>query len=113
MTKCVNCGADDLRREGEAWRCAYCRSLFHDPIPPANTAPQQVVIREVRYVHRTEDKLGVGLGCLCLFFFPLAWVIWALSLKSSPKRARTAFVIAVIQTGLFLLGILSDLLGRG
>lgn len=107
--KCPNCGADSVERSTAGYSCSYCRSRFSpsevgEPLP---VQPQQTtVIREIRYVH-DSDRLGFGLGCLCWFVFPLAWVVWAVSRRNSPNRARTAFIVAIIQTAFLFAGILA------
>ena len=109
--KCRNCGATISRFEGETTVCEYCHSVFHrSELDPSWKSPQsgeQQVVREVHHYHeRPPDKLSVGLGCLCFFFFPVGWIIYFLYRDSSPAKARTAMIIAAVMSVFFLVGII-------
>jgi hypothetical protein len=107
--KCSNCGSDALERRGNAYVCEYCRSVYQEKeLFPETGSEPRVVVREVRYVHDT-DRLGGLVGCFCWIAYPLAWIIWAVSRRTHPGRARTALVIALIQTALLLTFILAGI----
>lgn len=110
--RCRNCGADDFTSSGDRLVCSYCRSSFREEEITGLQKPrtETVVVRQVTYVHEDRDRLGVGLGCLCFLLYPLAWIIWALSLRSSPQRARAALVIALIQTAFLVAGVLAGII---
>lgn len=110
--KCRNCSAEITRADGDSITCEFCGSRFHrSELDPSWRPPQQdpQVVKEIHhyYVQEKPDKLSTGLGCLCFFFFPLGWIIYFLNKDSSPKKARTAFIIAAIMTAFMFLGILS------
>ncbi|NLP06295.1 hypothetical protein GX411_10150 [Candidatus Fermentibacteria bacterium] len=112
--KCRSCGADALERNGETYVCAYCRSIYQrgevEQTPPA---PERVVVREIREIRhvRDSDRLGILAGFACWLLFPLAWIIWAVSLRTHPRRSKTALVIALVQTALLVTAMLSSLIG--
>jgi hypothetical protein len=111
--KCSNCGSDSLEKRGSAYVCEYCRSVYQEKeLFPETGSGERVVVREVRYVHDT-DRLGALVGCFCWLVFPLAWIIWAVSRRSHPGRARTALVIALIQTAFLIVFILAGLADSG
>jgi len=115
--KCPNCGAQIGKIDGEIYTCEYCRSTFHarelDPDWKSEKEPSPVT--EIHHYHyqETPDKLSTGLGCLCLFFFPLGWIIYFLYRDSSPKKARTAMIIAAIMTIVFFVTIVSGTPAKG
>jgi hypothetical protein len=110
--RCRNCGADDFTSSAGRLICSYCRSVFSETEVTGRREPraETVVVRQVTYVHEDRDRLGVGLGCLCFLLYPLAWIIWALSLRSSPHRARVALVIALLQTAFLVAGVLAGII---
>lgn len=109
--KCSNCGADALEQTSRGFACPYCRSRF-SASDVGEVAPDHgpAIVREIRYV-RDRDRLGLALGCLCWLFFPAAWVVWAVSIQRSPNRAKTALIIAAIQTGLLVAAVMSAIVG--
>jgi hypothetical protein len=114
--KCPNCGAQIGRLEGDLITCEYCASTFHArELDPSWKQPDQDSgVREVHHYHHQEpiDKLSAGLGCLIFLFFPLGWIIYFLYRDSSPRKARTAMIIAAVMTVFFVIGIVSGG-GRG
>ncbi|MBD3279073.1 MAG: hypothetical protein GF388_12300 [Candidatus Aegiribacteria sp.] len=108
--KCPNCGAQIGSFQGENYTCEYCRSTYHvsefDPNWKKETEGSDV--KEIHHYHHNEppDKLSMGLGCLCFFFFPLGWVIYFLYKDSSPRKARTAMIIAAVMTAFFVIGMI-------
>lgn len=109
--KCPNCGAQIGNIEGEIYTCEYCRSTYHarEFDPDWKNDQDTPDIREIHHYHHQEvpDKLSVGMGCLCFFFFPLGWIIYFLYKDSSPRKARTAMIIAAVMTVFLLIGIAS------
>jgi hypothetical protein len=109
--KCPNCGAQIGKIEGEIYTCEYCRSTYHarELNPDWNTDQETSDVREIHHYHHREapDKLSAGLGCLCFLFFPLGWIIYFLYRDSSPRKARTAMIIAAVMTVFILIGIAS------
>ncbi len=108
--KCRNCGAEIAHFKGETVVCDYCHSTFHrsefDSTHRAGEANEPQVIKEIHHYHdKAPDKLSAGLGCLCFFFFPLAWIVYFMYKDSSPAKARTALIIAVVMTFFMLIGI--------
>lgn len=99
--------------EGDAYRCEYCMSIFHPrEFDPGRGRPEGTdegqMVREVHhhYYHEgTPDRLSAGLGCLILLFFPLGWIIYFMYRDSSPRKAKTALVIAAVLTVLFIAGV--------
>ncbi len=112
--KCRSCGADSLERSGETYVCAYCRSIYQKrEVEQAASVPESVIVREVREIRhvRDPDRLGLLLGCACWLVFPLAWIIWAVSLRTHPRRARGALVVALVQTALIGTSMLASMMG--
>ena len=109
MMKCPNCGAQIGAFEGDTFTCDYCRSSFHrSEFDPGWSPQQDNTVREIHhYHHEVPDRLSAGMGCLIFLFFPIGWIIYFLYRDSSPRKARTAMVIAAVMTVLFLVGILS------
>ena len=115
--RCPNCGAQIGAFEGDTYTCEYCRSTYHarefDPDwgksrNGGGDASEGPVVREIHhYHHEVPDRLSAGMGCLIFLFFPIGWIIYFLYRDSSPRKARTAMVIAAVMTVLFLVGILS------
>lgn len=112
--KCGSCGADSLERNGETYVCAYCRSVYQrgevEQTPPVS---ERVIVREIREIRHLSDsdRLGILLGCACWLVFPLAWIVWAVSLRTHPRRSRIALAIALVQTALVGTAMLSSLIG--
>lgn len=109
--KCPNCGAQMSTFEGDSYTCEYCMSTFHASEfdgrrkpPERESGNDGQVVKEVHhYYHQeTPDRLSAGLGCLIFLFFPLGWIIYFLNRDSSPKKARTAMIIAAVMTVFFL-----------
>jgi len=106
--KCPNCGAQLGSYSGETYICEYCRSSFHArELNPDWRNPSEEAVKEIHHYHHSEkpDRLGAGLGCLVFFFFPLGWIIYFLYRDSSPRKARTAMIIAAVMTVFFLIGM--------
>lgn len=112
--KCPSCGADSLERNGETYVCAYCGSVYQrGEVEPAPPIPERVVVHEIREIRhvRDSDRLGILAGLACWLVFPLAWIIWVVSARTHPRRSRTALIIALVQTALIGMAILSSLTG--
>jgi len=109
--KCPNCGAQIGKFESETYTCKYCRSTFHasEFDPDWNNDQDTSNVSEIHHYHHQEapDKLSMGLGCLCFFFFPLGWIIYFLYKDSSPRKARAAMIIAAVMTIFMIIGIAS------
>ena len=109
--KCPNCGAQIGKIEGEIYTCEYCKSTYHagELNPDWNTDQETSNVREIHHYYHQEapDKLSAGMGCLCFLFFPLGWIIYFLYRDSSPRKARTAMIIAAVMTVFILIGIAS------
>ncbi len=109
--KCPNCGAQIGDFKGETCVCQYCRSVFHkrEFDPEWNSESDKSAVQEIHHYHHQEppDRLSTGMGCLCFLFFPVGWFIYFLNRESSPRKAKTALVIAVIMTVLLMIGIAS------
>jgi hypothetical protein len=117
--RCPNCGAQIGSFQGDTYTCEYCRSTYHarefDPdwgkSRTDGTGTQEApVVKEIHHYHHEEapDRLSAGLGCLIFLFFPLGWIIFFLYRDSSPRKARTAMVIAAVMTLFFLAGVLNQ-----
>ena len=112
--RCPNCGADSLERNGETCACAYCGSVYQrGEVEPAPPVPERVVVREIREIRHVHDsdRLGILAGCACWLVFPLAWIVWAVSARTHPRRSRAALIIALVQTALIGTAMLSSLTG--
>lgn len=109
--KCPNCGAQIGKIEDEVYTCEYCRSTYHarEFDQSWNKDHDTSNAREIHHYHHQEapDKLSAGMGCLCFFFFPLGWIIYFMYKDSSPRKARTAMIIAAVMTVFVLIGIAS------
>ena len=114
--KCPNCGAQLGTIQGDTYTCDYCRSTFHarefDPDwgrSRRDGDEARETVREIHHYHHQEapDRLSAGMGCLVFFFFPLGWILYFLYRDSSPRKARTAMVIAAVMTVVFLVGLAS------
>ena len=107
--RCPNCGAQIGKFENDTYTCEYCRSTYHaselDPDWKNEESPSSA--QEIHHYHhqKAPDKLSTGLGCLCFFFFPIGWIIYFLYKDSSPKKAKTAMIIAAVMTAIWLFGI--------
>lgn len=113
--KCRNCAAEIGKFQGETVVCEYCRSTFHrSEFDPSWKPAVPDAVQEVHHYHHElpPDKLTPVMGCLIFFFFPLGWVIYFLYRDSSPKKARTAMIIAAVMTAMMLLGILGGGAGK-
>ncbi len=109
--KCPNCSAQIASPEGDTFACEYCGSRFHrSELDPTWKPEEQGVVREVHhhYHERSPDRLNPALGCLCFFFFPLAWILYFLYRGEYPRRAKAALIIALVMTGLVVLGMVSS-----
>lgn len=108
--KCPNCGAQLGDSDSETYTCKYCNSAFHaSEFDPGWKKDQDTPnVTEIHHHHHeVPDKLSMGLGCLCFFFFPIGWIIYFLYRNSSPRKARTAMIIAAIMTVFFIITIAS------
>lgn len=107
--KCPNCGAQIGDFKGETYICQYCRSSFHrhEFDPGWKDESESASVKEIHHYHHQEapDRLSTGMGCLCFLFFPVGWFIYFLNRDSSPRKAKTALIIAVIMTVFIMIGI--------
>jgi len=110
--KCPGCGARLQELDGGGYRCEYCDTVYarREVLPeaePEKAVPTKEVIREIHHYHEEPDRLSFGMGCLSFLFFPVGWIIWAINKDSKPRKARTALVIAMIVTGIFVISLIS------
>jgi hypothetical protein len=109
--KCPSCGARLREASGGDYRCDYCDTVYarREVLPeaePEKAVPTREVIREIHHYHDEPDRLSFGMGCLSFLFFPVGWIIWATNKDSKPRKARTALVIAIIVTGIFVISLI-------
>lgn len=109
--KCPNCGAQLGTFGDDGYTCEYCHSSFHprELDPDWKAGGEGPAVREVHHYHHREppDRLSAGMGCLVFLFFPLGWIIYFLYRDSSPRKARTAMIIAAVMTVFFLAGVVT------
>ncbi len=109
--KCPNCGAQIGKLHDDFYTCDYCKSTFNawEVNPGWKKDDDSGSVKEIHHYYHQEapDRLSAGMGCLVFLFFPLGWIIYFMYRDSSPRKARTAMIIAAVMTVFFLIGMVS------